>query len=241
MRGRSCATVAARGFVVVAVVVAAAAGVAGLARPALRPVFAVWGRHGLAGVAGLRFDELLTALCAAASVACSLWLVLVAWLLVAEAVVAAAAGTPRRLRHTSALVCPAPVRRALLAACGVAVATGLTAATAAAEPSGLGDPGTSVARTTRPRLGGLPLPDRTTGAVPPGSPAAVTVTVRPGDSLWAIAERLLPAAASDRHVAAVTRALYLRNTGSIGADPDLIQPGTRLRLPPPGPQHGKDQ
>ncbi|MBM3269536.1 MAG: LysM peptidoglycan-binding domain-containing protein, partial [Candidatus Sericytochromatia bacterium] len=47
--------------------------------------------------------------------------------------------------------------------------------------------------------------------------------VRPGDSLWSIAERHLGRGEK-------WEALYARNRGSIGADPRLIRPGTVLVL-----------
>jgi Tfp pilus assembly protein FimV len=115
--------------------------------------------------------------------------------------------------------------------------TGLATGPASAEPSGLGDPGAAVARLARLRLTGLPLPDRSAGVVAP----TPEVTVRPGDSLWAIAERWLPPDARTHDVAVATHALYRRNAARIGTDPDLILPGTQLRLPRLGTDQGKDQ
>jgi len=57
------------------------------------------------------------------------------------------------------------------------------------------------------------------------------LTVHPGDSLWAIARRLLPAGADDHEVALASGRLASANRTTIGADPDLILPGTRLRVP----------
>ena len=74
-------------------------------------------------------------------------------------------------------------------------------------------------------LTGLPLPDR------PGGDDAVVV--RAGDTLWALAERALPAGADDGAVTARWHLIYDLNRDRIGADPDLIQPGQRLRLPRP--------
>jgi LysM domain len=58
-------------------------------------------------------------------------------------------------------------------------------------------------------------------------------TIRVGDTLWGIAAAHLPpakrsAAAVDRY----WRQLYRANRAVLGPDPDLIHPGTRLRLPP---------
>ncbi len=57
------------------------------------------------------------------------------------------------------------------------------------------------------------------------------MTVRPGDTLWAIAERALPAPATDDDIDTQWRAWYVANAAVIGADPDLIQPGQLLLAP----------
>ena len=87
-------------------------------------------------------------------------------------------------------------------------------------------------------LAGLPLPDRPTGPPQRTGPApllrehaAREVRVAPGDTLWDVAARDLPgatAAAVDRH----WRLIWRVNRAAIGPDPDLIRPGTHLRLPP---------
>jgi hypothetical protein len=80
------------------------------------------------------------------------------------------------------------------------------------------------------QLGGLLLPDRVVGG------PLHRHRVRPGESLWVIAERWLP---GRPHVAAVDRAwraVYRRNRSAIGPDPDLIHPGLLLRRPP-NPDH----
>jgi nucleoid-associated protein YgaU len=57
------------------------------------------------------------------------------------------------------------------------------------------------------------------------------VTVRPGDTLWAIAARHLGPAASDAQIAAEWPRWYEMNRDAIGDDPDLILPGTELSPP----------
>ena len=55
--------------------------------------------------------------------------------------------------------------------------------------------------------------------------------MHPGDSLWEVAARDLPgasAAAVDRH----WRLIWQVNRVAVGPDPDVIHPGTTLRLPP---------
>ena len=59
-------------------------------------------------------------------------------------------------------------------------------------------------------------------------------TVQPGDSLWAIACRLLDTSETESFPADIDRtwrAIYAANRVTIGDDPDLIFPGTSLTLP----------
>ena len=99
------------------------------------------------------------------------------------------------------------VRRFALAACGVVLAGALAAPSYAGPERPPPDP-----------LAGLPMPERAQG---PGRPADRSVVVRPGDSLWALAER----------VGGQWPAIYRRNRGVIGPYPDLIQPGQVLKIP----------
>jgi nucleoid-associated protein YgaU len=59
---------------------------------------------------------------------------------------------------------------------------------------------------------------------------ATAVTVRRGDCLWDIAARRL-AHPTSAHVAAAWPRWWLVNRVVIGADPDLVRPGQRLRPP----------
>jgi Tfp pilus assembly protein FimV len=55
--------------------------------------------------------------------------------------------------------------------------------------------------------------------------------VRPGESLWSIASRVLRPGASDRAVALEVRRLWRLNSERIGtSDPNLLRIGVRLRL-----------
>ena len=115
-----------------------------------------------------------------------------------------------------------PLRRLVLIACGVAVTGALCGPAALAwDPS---DP-----------LDGLPLPERAVGAgtVTHGRPVSAggEVTVRAGDTLWALASERLPPRADDHAIDVAWRRIYLANRPQIGTDPDLIHPGQTLHLP----------
>jgi nucleoid-associated protein YgaU len=151
-------------------------------------------------------DLALVRLCLAALVGAVAW----AWL-------QGMAGVADAWRGAAPVTEPRALRRLALVACGVALA-GSLASPAHATPDGpRGD-----------RLSGLPLPDRAEG---PARLAERRVVVRPGDSLWGLAERDLRARGSDRQVSDRWLAIYLRNRGVIGPDPDLIHPGQVLEIP----------
>lgn len=144
-----------------------------------------------------------------------LWLVL---LLATVLVEAASAGRWQPSRWTGA---PLAWRRTLLALAVAALpAVGITPAHA--DPSGRASGATAVE--------GLPLPSRPAGGLAADQPASVTV--RSGDSLWAIARRQVPGA-DDATLVRFVEHLHESNRAVIGADPDLIVPGQRLVLPSP--------
>lgn len=168
------------------------------------------------------FGLLLDSLAAAAVCGCGLWLAVVTLATVLEAATGASSAAVRA-------VSPALVRRLVLISCGAAVGgTGLvTPATAATHH----EPVTrDVAHSPESGvLAGLALPDRAEGKPPP-PPAVRTHVVRPGDSLWSVSAQLLPGdgpAVLDQ----TWRAIYRENRSAIGPDPNLILPGTPLRLP----------
>lgn len=134
---------------------------------------------------------------------------------------------------------PAPVRRLLLRACGVAVAGGL-AGGLALSPAGA-TPG-SLER-ERPAVSQAPAQAPAPAAAAVRQVAAVDVdrvVVRPGDSLWRIAEAELTrrhgAAPSDAEVAAYWPRIHAANRALVGPDPDLVRPGVPLVLPAPSSQ-----
>jgi nucleoid-associated protein YgaU len=61
------------------------------------------------------------------------------------------------------------------------------------------------------------------------------VIVRRGDTLWAIAQRFLPAGASEAEIARSCAEWFATNRAVIGDNPDLIVPAQRLR--PPTKEH----
>ena len=175
-------------------------------------------------------DEVVVAVCATGLTAG------LAWLWVITTTTALALLTGRRVRGGGA------VRRLVLAACGVAVVAGIGAPAVAADHHG---PGV---------LAGLPLPERAVAphtSAPPDPPPEAARTearrpvvadasderdartsavhvVRPGDSLWAVAQAH-PRAGAD--TAQRWQEIWHANRAVVGDDPDLILPGQALRLP----------
>jgi LysM domain len=176
------------------------------------------------------FDEVLVHACEVAVCGCAAWL----WL---ATVVMTADAAHGREHHT--LGVPRAWRRLVLAACGVAL-VGSLGAPAHARDGGRTSP-----------LEGLRLPDRaatTTHVSQVFARAAAhqssmqgggtsdarprVVVVRPGDTLWDLARTELPPGADDATVAARVRQIHRANRAVIGANPDLIRPHQRLRMPP---------
>ncbi len=162
--------------------------------------------------------DLLTGAAAVTLQAALGWLLLVSVLLALE---------PRAGRELTGFAgCPRGVRRALVTMCGIALSGVAVVGPAHAHGDGPA-PSSSI--------DGLPLPDRTAG---PPSPRPHTprhehrLVVRAGDTLWSIATRRLPPGAPAVAVDRAWRSLYDANRAAIGPDPDLIQIGTELRLPP---------
>lgn len=151
----------------------------------------------------------------------------VAWAAAIVLAIGVEALTDGRVALAPRLGCPQAVRAGLLALVPVLLIGGPAAsAREAADPP--------------PRsLDGLAVPTRTAD---PGAEDAVsraqsgpsvssTVRVRPGDSLWRIARRVLPAEEPDTTVADAVRALHALNRATVGADPDRLRPGQILELP----------
>jgi nucleoid-associated protein YgaU len=157
------------------------------------------------------------------------WL-LVGWLLLTVAVTAGShlPGLPgRALAAVSRRLAPATARRAVEVALGLTVSVGVLGAAPAAAAGAEGRAAPAQAAAAQP------APDLDWAAQVAAAPTHVVV--QPGDSLWALAERDLAARAEPTSDAAVARAWprwWAANRDVVGADPDLLQPGTRLAPPP---------
>jgi hypothetical protein len=89
------------------------------------------------------------------------------------------------------------------------------------EPAETRPPSRRLAAPLPPWLGGGPSKPR------------VDYTVEPGDTLWDIAAaHLEPTPRSPASVHRYWQQIYRANRPALGADPDLIHPGTRLDVPP---------
>lgn len=156
---------------------------------------------------GPTLTEVVLAACATLVALCWTWLLACVVVTVAEVLTATALPTRAWV--------PRAVRVVVIALLGSA---------ALASPA-LADPGSVPV----PHLDGLRVPDRVRTVTPVVSER--TVHVRPGDCLWTIAARLLAPGAPDAAVDVAWRRLAKANSGRLGADPDLIFPGTTLRVP----------
>lgn len=196
-------------FLLLLTVAATGAAVLALTEPWLPRLPTTTGGPGFAG--------LVTSGCAVALLACWAWLALGTVLVAVEALLATAPPPGLRLVR---------VPRALRILVPVLVGAAVTAAPASASTdTGPAGDRARVAATTP--AAGLPLPDRALTQQPAGR----TVLVRPGDTLWAITARLLPAGAGTAAVDRGWRRVAHANADRV-PDPDLIRPGTRLRIPP---------
>ena len=174
------------------------------------------------------------------------WLLLVCLTTAAEQLPGLLGWSARLLGHR---IAPRAIRHAAALALGVSALTGVVGTEAALAAT----PATAVAASTSgpsapPALDWPTSPTVPTSIAIAGSTAAAApardeqptavaptvegVLVRPGDSLWVIAERQLPRTASAAQVSASWPRWWAANRSVIGADPDLIQPGVRLAPPP---------
>jgi hypothetical protein len=173
----------------------------------------------------LAFPQALDSLAAATLIGCWLRVALAAVLLTLRLVGAALRGRGSvALGPVAVGRTPRLVRRAVLLALGLGLPAALSVP---AHADGACRPAPQAFGSRVAALAGLPLPDRTVGVTRP----VRAVTVRPGDSLWSIADRLAPPAARTPAVAATWHGLLEANRAVLGADPDLIFPGDHLVVP----------
>jgi hypothetical protein len=169
-----------------------------------------------------------------------------AWYLLAVTVVTGAARVvrlPAPATRTLDALAPAPLRRLVRRAAGVALATGTLATALPVTPAW------ASTETDRDPIVMRRLPDEGSTAPTPQSPQAppptapATWRIEPGQHLWLVAERTLERAwghpPDDRAVDPYWRALIERNRHRLvdPANPDLVLAGQELELPdvPPSP------
>jgi len=222
-----------RTLLVLAVTAVAVLPLAAVARPPLATVLA--GRE--SSTAAPSLEGALTALCAAALVACYAAWVLGVLLTVLDVLLS---GAPREAVRR--VPCPRLARVLAVSALGASLAVSSPATADPPHDAGrAAPPGTGPSHV----LAGLPLPDRV--ATGPASPARVVTTppatrhheVSSGDTLWAVATRALPPEAPDAAVELAWRRIAAANRDVVD-DPDLIFPGTVLRVPPLDDLLGED-
>lgn len=124
--------------------------------------------------------------------------------------------------------------------------TGEAPSPAGDTPAPAGDTSSNAGDTSSNAGDAARRPDAAAGATSadPSSPPATTHQVSAGESLWSITEEILdagsagsptdPSSGGPGTQAQIARAwpiLYAANAESIGADPDLILPGTALNVP----------
>jgi len=166
---------------------------------------------------------------------------LAAWLL-ATALLTGGSRLPglpgRASRSALTRIAPGAVRRAVAGALGLGIVVGGMGA-GPASASAVRVPVSSSAAVAGPSLDWPDSPSAEVGSTPdhtvPDRPSPDTVVVRPGDTLWGLAEQALPEGATDTEVAQAWPSWWAANRQVIGDDPDLLHPGQHLQ-PPVSPQ-----
>ncbi len=131
-----------------------------------------------------------------------------------------------------------------------------TAVSSIAAAASTGEVGTPASAPSLPAPGWVPSPPPRPAAAGPASLVELVssgavrrdaganagedeLVVRRGDTLWAISARALGPGASDAEIAAEWPRWWQRNKPAIGANPDLLIPGTRLAAPTSAPASTK--
>jgi resuscitation-promoting factor RpfA len=191
--------------------------------------------------------------------------VLTAWLVLTVAVTLLGrvpGGVGRLARRVGARVAPAAVRRTVEVALGLTVTVGVIGTGSAAAADAVSPEPTGPAGLSLDWAGTTATPDLDWPATQPAAPGtevraapmsadpsaaelraqqasapADEVVVRPGDSLWRLAEHDLQRRTGQRPTTAQTAAAWpswwAANREAVGDDPDLIHPGTPLAAPSP--------
>jgi hypothetical protein len=162
-----------------------------------------------------------------------LWLTAL-WLMLGVLVTLAAswAGRPDGLLEALARrITPMLVRRLVATATGVSLV--ITPAAAVATPTAPASAVSAPVIASAGEAAATPSPPAGTTPGPPldPEPAAGTVLVQPGDSLWRLTAQRLGPTASDRQIAVDWPYWYRANRQVIGRDPNLLRPGERLTVP----------
>jgi hypothetical protein len=230
-----------------------------LVRAPLLAVITTLHAHRPGDIEQVPLETVVVGTCAALLLACVLWLAATTVLSLAELLAHELSPGGRRTIRLARQVerrCPAMVRRLVATVLGVTLGTTLGAGLALPALGAIDPRPAPVPVSVSGQLSGLDLPDRATGAglataLRPaisrraGTPGRVQqgprfVVVRPGDSLWRIAQTLLRTDTSDVEITHLWHRIHRANADRIGSDPDLIRPGTRLTVPPLAPAHRKD-
>ncbi len=103
---------------------------------------------------------------------------------------------------------------------------GPTVTTSVASPAPAAAPGDN-----GPAAAAEPETSAPLSSAPTTGQAAEEITVRPGDTLWSLAQRSLPADADDAAVDAAWRQWFAVNRNVIGDNPDRLEPGQILLAP----------
>jgi hypothetical protein len=187
---------------------------------------------GAASVSSGSLVEAVTTVCSVALVLSWGWFLLATAACLVDELRAARAGAgaaaPRRPARRDRPPTAARRLARVLAGSGLTcLAAPCLPATYALAPDDLPLPTRQLGTAAAPRTDAA-LPARRPPAAPTGAGAVV---VRPGDTLWSIAASRLAPQAPAAAVDEAWRRLYALNRSSVGPDPDLIHPGTRLRTP----------
>lgn len=220
MSGRALSRIA-RLLLLLAVTLAASAGVHRLVTPALARLVRALATDGSADVP---LVVVLTGCCAAALALSWAWLVLGAAVVAVQALRAGGGPCHPARQPQRPLGVPRWVGTVVLVLLGAGMGASPALADAPAQPVA-GPPAA-----TTPGLAGLAVPDRAATPVERRTPAVRVVRVRAGDTLWSLAQRELPVGAGESAIDRAWRRLAAANSDRV-ADPDLIFPGTVLRVP----------